>query len=203
MLRVFLPYSHFKFPSFLGFWFEFHDSSFFFFGFVFCISVGVFPAIKVLFWVYSPVYKSCIWVCHTANSWKEPAMMVRHLIRLHPVEVCLTHSNGRRSRGRPRTSWKDYFSWLAWECLVVPLTNLEEVAWERNLSFSADAADAADQIRARKRIDGNQLESQLKYFLTIVCTETMPFYFHLYAPSPFLFLLLSRVSALLANDASG
>lgn len=31
----------------------------------------------------------------------------------------------------------------------------------------------------------------------------MPFYFHLYAPSPFLFLLLSRVSALLANDASG
>lgn len=32
------------------------------------------------------------------------------------------------AQSRPRACWKDYISWLTWECLGVPLEELEEMA---------------------------------------------------------------------------
>ncbi|KAK3572533.1 hypothetical protein QTP86_034321, partial [Hemibagrus guttatus] len=58
-----------------------------------------------------------------------------HLFRMPPgrlpgevFRACLT---GKRPRGRPRTRWRDYVFWLAWERLGVPPEELEEVARER------------------------------------------------------------------------
>ncbi|KAK3554945.1 hypothetical protein QTP86_001875 [Hemibagrus guttatus] len=60
-----------------------------------------------------------------------------HLFRMPPgrlpeevFRACLT---GKRPRGRPRTRWRDYVSWLAWECLWIPLKELEEVSREREV----------------------------------------------------------------------
>ena len=44
-----------------------------------------------------------------------------HLVRMPPGrlpgEVFRARPTGRRPRGRPRTRWRDYVSWLAWERL--------------------------------------------------------------------------------------
>uniref|UniRef100_A0A3Q3XBL8 RING-type domain-containing protein n=1 Tax=Mola mola TaxID=94237 RepID=A0A3Q3XBL8_MOLML len=45
-----------------------------------------------------------------------------------PGEVLRACPSGRRPRGRPRTSWRDYISRLAWERLGVPPEELVEVA---------------------------------------------------------------------------
>ena len=42
-----------------------------------------------------------------------------------PGEVFRARPTGRRPRGRPRTRWRDYVSWLAWERLGVPPEELE------------------------------------------------------------------------------
>ena len=39
---------------------------------------------------------------------------------------------GRRPRHRPRTRWRDYISWLAWDHLGIPRDEFEEVAGERD-----------------------------------------------------------------------
>ena len=58
-----------------------------------------------------------------------------HLIRMppqrHPGEVFWARPTGRRPLGRPRTSWREYVSWLAWEHLGIPLEELDKVAGER------------------------------------------------------------------------
>uniref|UniRef100_A0A3P9DSK2 IRG-type G domain-containing protein n=1 Tax=Maylandia zebra TaxID=106582 RepID=A0A3P9DSK2_9CICH len=60
-----------------------------------------------------------------------------HLTRMPPGhllgEVFQACPTGRRSRGRPRTRWRDYISRLAWERLGVPPDKLEEVAGEREV----------------------------------------------------------------------
>ncbi|KAI3354190.1 hypothetical protein L3Q82_018725, partial [Scortum barcoo] len=47
-----------------------------------------------------------------------------HLFRMPPGrlprEVFQACPTGRRPRGRPRTRWRDYVSWLAWERLGIP-----------------------------------------------------------------------------------
>ena len=52
-----------------------------------------------------------------------------HLVRMPPGrlpgEVFRARPTGRRPRGRPRTRWRDYVSWLAWERLGVPPEELE------------------------------------------------------------------------------
>ena len=52
----------------------------------------------------------------------------RHLVRMSPGsllgDVFWPNSSGRRPRGRPRTHWRDYISWLAWEHLGVPPRSL-------------------------------------------------------------------------------
>ncbi|KAK3528884.1 hypothetical protein QTP70_012076 [Hemibagrus guttatus] len=50
-----------------------------------------------------------------------------------PGEVFRACPTGKRPRGRPRTRWRDYASRLAWECLGVPLEELEEVSGEREV----------------------------------------------------------------------
>ncbi|KAK3520692.1 hypothetical protein QTP70_030558, partial [Hemibagrus guttatus] len=58
-----------------------------------------------------------------------------HLFRMPPGrlpgEVFRACPTGKRPRGRPRTRWRDYVSWLAWERLRVPPEELEEVSGER------------------------------------------------------------------------
>ncbi|KAK3513052.1 hypothetical protein QTP70_000210 [Hemibagrus guttatus] len=60
-----------------------------------------------------------------------------HLFRMPPGrlpgEVFRACPTGNRPRGRPRTCWRDYVFRLAWECLGVPLEELEEVAREREV----------------------------------------------------------------------
>ncbi|KAK3573226.1 hypothetical protein QTP86_015140, partial [Hemibagrus guttatus] len=60
-----------------------------------------------------------------------------HLFRMPPGrlpgEVFRACPTGKRPWGRPRTCWRDYVSRLAWECLGVPLEELEEVSGEREL----------------------------------------------------------------------
>lgn len=41
--------------------------------------------------------------------------------------------SGRRSRGRPRTRWRDYISGLAWEHLRIALEELVDVAEESHV----------------------------------------------------------------------
>ncbi|KAK3523553.1 hypothetical protein QTP70_002456 [Hemibagrus guttatus] len=57
-----------------------------------------------------------------------------HLFRMPPGrlpgEVFRACPTGKRSRGRPRTRWRDYVFRLAWERLGVPPEELEEVARE-------------------------------------------------------------------------
>lgn len=61
---------------------------------------------------------------------------------------------GRRSRRRPRTCWRDYVSWLTWECLHVSLDKMEEVTRGRSwLScFSGCPLDLTSD--KRKNMDG-------------------------------------------------
>ncbi|KAK3528856.1 hypothetical protein QTP70_011737 [Hemibagrus guttatus] len=60
-----------------------------------------------------------------------------HLFRMPPGrlpgEVFRACPTGKRPRGRPRTHWRDYVSWLAWERLRVPPEELEEVSGEREV----------------------------------------------------------------------
>ena len=60
-----------------------------------------------------------------------------HLVRMPPGrlpgEVFQAHPAGRRPKGRPRTRWRDYISWLAWERLGIPQSELVDVARERNV----------------------------------------------------------------------
>ncbi|KAK3529813.1 hypothetical protein QTP86_006010 [Hemibagrus guttatus] len=61
-----------------------------------------------------------------------------HLFRMPPGhlpgEVFRACPTGKRPRGRPRTRWRDYVFWLAWERLGVPPEELEEVAREREVT---------------------------------------------------------------------
>ena len=63
-----------------------------------------------------------------------------HLVRMPPgclpVKVFQARPTGRRPRGRPRTRWRDYVSWLALERLGVPPEELEEVAGDRDVWVS-------------------------------------------------------------------
>ncbi|KAK3519769.1 hypothetical protein QTP70_003908 [Hemibagrus guttatus] len=60
-----------------------------------------------------------------------------HLFRMPPGhlpgEVFRACPTRKRPQGRPRTRWRDYVSQLAWECLGVPLEELEEVSGEREV----------------------------------------------------------------------
>ncbi|KAK3552026.1 hypothetical protein QTP70_031588, partial [Hemibagrus guttatus] len=60
---------------------------------------------------------------------------LRHLFRMPlgrlPAEVFRACPTGKGPRGRPRTRCRDYVFRLAWECLVVPPEELEEVSGER------------------------------------------------------------------------
>jgi len=47
-----------------------------------------------------------------------------------------TSSHLQRDCGRPRICWRYYISLLAWECLRVPLEELDSVAGERDASIS-------------------------------------------------------------------
>ncbi|KAK3574089.1 hypothetical protein QTP86_002857 [Hemibagrus guttatus] len=63
-----------------------------------------------------------------------------HLFRMPPGrlpgEVFRACPTGKRPRGRPRTRWRDYVFWLAWERLGVPPEELEEVAREREVIYN-------------------------------------------------------------------
>ena len=59
-----------------------------------------------------------------------------HLVRMAPGrlpgEVFRARRTGRRTRGRPRTRWRDYVSW-ALERLGIPQEELDEVSGEREV----------------------------------------------------------------------
>ncbi|KAK3546928.1 hypothetical protein QTP86_005132, partial [Hemibagrus guttatus] len=48
-----------------------------------------------------------------------------------PGEVFRACPTGKKPWGKPRTSWRDYVSRLAWKHLGVPPEELEEVSGER------------------------------------------------------------------------
>ncbi|KAK3538466.1 hypothetical protein QTP86_003694 [Hemibagrus guttatus] len=48
-------------------------------------------------------------------------------------EVFRACPTGKRPRGRPRTRWRDYVSWLTWKRLGIPPEELEEVSGEREV----------------------------------------------------------------------
>ena len=50
-----------------------------------------------------------------------------------PREVFLARPTGRRPRGRPRTRWRDYICFLAWESLRIPQSELADVAGEKEV----------------------------------------------------------------------
>ncbi|KAK3522355.1 hypothetical protein QTP86_007643 [Hemibagrus guttatus] len=79
-------------------------------------------------------------------SQKEPLLLhiergqlrwLGHLFRMPlerlPGEVFWACPTGKRPRGRPRTRWRDYVSWLTLERLGIPPEELEEVSGEREV----------------------------------------------------------------------
>lgn len=62
---------------------------------------------------------------------------VGHLIRMYPrhppLEVSFELSTRRRTLNQPRTHWRDYISYLAWESLGIPQAEPEDVAGEEDL----------------------------------------------------------------------
>ncbi len=64
-------------------------------------------------------------------------MSSRHL----PLEVFFEVSTRRRPLSQPGTHWKDYMSYLAWECLRIPQEELEDVAGEEDFGSPAASAD--------------------------------------------------------------
>ncbi|KAF7640630.1 hypothetical protein LDENG_00028780 [Lucifuga dentata] len=54
-----------------------------------------------------------------------PGRLPREVFQACPIE--------KRPRGRPRTRWRDYISWLTWECLGVPQEELEGQARDREV----------------------------------------------------------------------
>ncbi|KAK3519688.1 hypothetical protein QTP70_000998, partial [Hemibagrus guttatus] len=80
-----------------------------------------------------------------------------HLFRMPPGrlpgEVFRACPTGKRPRGRPRTHWRDYVSWLAWERLGVPPEELEEVSGERE-SELGEAMDKDYRMASGKFILG-------------------------------------------------
>ncbi len=66
------------------------------------------------------------WLGHL--YWIPPGCLPREIFQACPT--------GRRPRGRPRTCWSDYVTWLAWEHLRVLLEELEEVPRERQVWVS-------------------------------------------------------------------
>jgi len=76
-----------------------------------------------------------IWLgCHLVAS-------LRRFFRAHPT--------GRRSRGRPRTRWRDYMSLLAWERLGIPQ---EESGMSGFLSWTCCLRDPT--LDERMKING-------------------------------------------------
>ncbi|KAK3553138.1 hypothetical protein QTP86_031724 [Hemibagrus guttatus] len=108
--------------------------------------------------IYVPTltYGHELWVMTERELGVEPLLLhiergqlrwLGHLFRMPPGrlpgEVFRACPTGKRPRGRPRTRWRDYVSWLAWERLRVPPEELEEVSGEREdlvkLFFSNEA----------------------------------------------------------------
>ena len=72
-----------------------------------------------------------------------------------PGEVFSACPTGRRPPGRPRTRWRDYVSWLAWERLWILPEELDEVAEGREVWASLLRLLPHDPaIDKRWRMDG-------------------------------------------------
>ena len=74
-----------------------------------------------------------------------------------PWEVFLACPTGRRPRGRPRTRWSDYVTWLARERLGILPEELEEVSGVREVwaSLHQTVTPATlPRISRRKWVDG-------------------------------------------------
>jgi len=83
---------------------------------------------------------------------------LRQLVRMPPRrllgEVFRACPTGRRPRGRPRTRWRDYVSWLAWEHLGVPPKELEEVAGTGTFGFLCSSCCPNHPIPGEAADDG-------------------------------------------------
>ncbi|KAK3514990.1 hypothetical protein QTP70_003259 [Hemibagrus guttatus] len=84
-----------------------------------------------------------------------------HLFRLSlgrlPGEVFRACPTGKKPRGRPRTRWRDYVSWLVWERLRVPLEELEEVSGEREAMSALDEKCEVERaLNDLQKIQGDQ-----------------------------------------------
>ncbi|KAK3530371.1 hypothetical protein QTP86_024408 [Hemibagrus guttatus] len=65
------------------------------------------------------------WLRHL--FWMPPGRVPGQVFQACPI--------GKRPRGRPRNCWREYVSRLTWECLMIPLEELEEVSGEREWRF--------------------------------------------------------------------
>ena len=71
------------------------------------------------------------------HRWRSHLRWFGHLVRMPPGhlpgEVFWVCPTGRRPRGRPRTCWRGYVSWLVWEHLCVLSEELKEASGEREV----------------------------------------------------------------------
>lgn len=70
------------------------------------------------------------------------------------MEVFWEHPTGRKPRGRPKTHWRDYISYLDWENLGFLLEELEDVT-RANDVWSTLLSLLRVQSRPRKAVDMN------------------------------------------------
>ncbi|KAK3558314.1 hypothetical protein QTP86_014701, partial [Hemibagrus guttatus] len=100
-----------------------------------------------------------------------------HLFRMPPGrlpgEVFRACPTGKRPQERPRTRWRDYVSWLAWERLEVPPEELEEVSGEREVwaSLLRLLPPQIDPQRKDEK-DGMKVLSPVELDTLCTCAET-------------------------------
>lgn len=83
--------------------------------------------------------------------------------QLNSVVVGLLTGSSAKCSGLPRTHWRDYMSWLAWECLRIPAGGAG--CGEGSLGFLAEAAAPTTQTQIRRRKWTNNLVRTLWFSL--------------------------------------
>ncbi|KAK3565349.1 hypothetical protein QTP86_007138 [Hemibagrus guttatus] len=100
-----------------------------------------------------------------------------HLFRMPPGrltgEVFRACPTGKRPRGRPRTRWTDYVSQLTWECLGIPLEELEETS-ETGLYQGTDLRKGTEKISAALKFPMSTVASIIRKWKKFGTTRTLP-----------------------------
>lgn len=71
--------------------------------------------------------------CYCAQISASQLRWIGHVVRMPPRHLPRGVSGMSVWEGRPRTCWRHSISWLAWECLRIPVEELANVAGEREV----------------------------------------------------------------------